>query len=41
MFFTSHWFFTSTGFLNIAFGAGQAMGAPLGGFMVDSIGWRW
>ncbi|KAI0643317.1 MFS general substrate transporter [Trametes meyenii] len=32
---------TLQGFGNIAFAAGQATGAPLGGFFADSIGWRW
>ncbi|KAI0668263.1 MFS general substrate transporter [Trametes maxima] len=32
---------TLQGFGNIAFAAGQATGAPLGGFLADSIGWRW
>ncbi|EIW52680.1 MFS general substrate transporter [Trametes versicolor FP-101664 SS1] len=32
---------TLQGFMNIAFAAGQATGAPLGGFLADSIGWRW
>lgn len=29
------------GYLNVIFGAGMATGAPLGGLMADSIGWRW
>ncbi|OBZ72862.1 Vacuolar membrane amino acid uptake transporter fnx2 [Grifola frondosa] len=32
---------TFQGFANIAFAAGQATGAPLGGVLADSIGWRW
>ncbi|KAI0631489.1 MFS general substrate transporter [Trametes polyzona] len=32
---------TLQGFGNIAFAAGQATGAPLGGLLADSIGWRW
>ncbi|KAI0821779.1 MFS general substrate transporter [Trametes gibbosa] len=32
---------TLQGFANIAFAAGQATGAPLGGLLADSIGWRW
>ncbi|OCH90873.1 MFS general substrate transporter [Obba rivulosa] len=32
---------TWQGFGNIAFAAGQATGAPLGGLLADSIGWRW
>ncbi|KAI0354395.1 MFS general substrate transporter [Trametes cingulata] len=32
---------TLQGFGNIAFAAGQATGAPLGGFLADSVGWRW
>ncbi|KAI0755674.1 MFS general substrate transporter [Fomes fomentarius] len=31
---------TLQGFANIAWAAGQATGAPLGGFISDSIGWR-
>jgi predicted MFS family arabinose efflux permease len=30
-----------TGVLNIVFASGSATGAPLGGFLVDTIGWRW
>ncbi|CAI4211814.1 unnamed protein product [Parascedosporium putredinis] len=29
------------GYLNIIFAAGTSTGAPLGGFLADSIGWRW
>ncbi|KAI1878181.1 uncharacterized protein JN550_000363 [Neoarthrinium moseri] len=29
------------GYINIVFAAGIASGAPLGGLMADSIGWRW
>ncbi|KAI1784813.1 MFS general substrate transporter [Ganoderma leucocontextum] len=29
------------GIANIAWAAGQATGAPLGGFLADNIGWRW
>jgi predicted MFS family arabinose efflux permease len=29
------------GYINIVFAAGIASGAPLGGFMADTIGWRW
>ncbi|KAI9700919.1 MAG: hypothetical protein M1820_006680 [Bogoriella megaspora] len=29
------------GYVNIIFAVGGATGAPLGGFLVDSIGWRW
>ncbi|KAL0958454.1 hypothetical protein HGRIS_000596 [Hohenbuehelia grisea] len=29
------------GVLNIVFATGSATGAPLGGFLADSIGWRW
>ena len=32
---------TLQGIANIAWAAGQATGAPLGGFLADSIGWRW
>lgn len=32
---------TWQGILNIIFSLGSATGAPLGGFLVDSIGWRW
>ncbi|KAH8827603.1 MFS general substrate transporter [Flagelloscypha sp. PMI_526] len=29
------------GLMNICFASGQAIGAPLGGLLVDTIGWRW
>ena len=29
------------GYLNIVFAAGSSAGAPLGGLLSDSIGWRW
>jgi MFS family permease len=29
------------GYLNIIFAAGTSTGAPLGGIMADSVGWRW
>lgn len=29
------------GYLNIIYAAGSAAGAPLGGLLADSIGWRW
>ncbi|KAF8869045.1 MFS general substrate transporter [Infundibulicybe gibba] len=32
---------TWQGVLNIVFATGSAAGAPLGGFITDSIGWRW
>ncbi|KAG9218346.1 hypothetical protein CCMSSC00406_0007283 [Pleurotus cornucopiae] len=32
---------TWQGVLNIVFATGSATGAPLGGFLSDSIGWRW
>lgn len=32
---------TWQGVLNIIFASGSAVGAPLGGFFVDTIGWRW
>ncbi|KAJ7290334.1 member of the major facilitator superfamily [Mycena rebaudengoi] len=32
---------TWQGILNIIYAAGSATGAPLGGFLSDSIGWRW
>ncbi|KAI0739360.1 MFS general substrate transporter [Daedaleopsis nitida] len=32
---------TLQGFANIAWAAGQATGAPLGGFLADTVGWRW
>lgn len=30
-----------TGIMNIVFASGSAAGAPLGGLLADSIGWRW
>ncbi|KAJ7736049.1 MFS general substrate transporter [Mycena maculata] len=32
---------TWQGILNIIYASGSALGAPLGGFLSDSIGWRW
>ncbi|CAK5279000.1 unnamed protein product [Mycena citricolor] len=32
---------TWQGIMNIIYASGSAIGAPLGGFLVDSIGWRW
>ncbi|THH10361.1 hypothetical protein EW145_g1391 [Phellinidium pouzarii] len=32
---------TWQGILNIIFATGSAIGAPLGGILADSIGWRW
>lgn len=29
------------GLANICFGAGAALGGPLGGWFVDGLGWRW
>ncbi|KAK7941025.1 uncharacterized protein PG986_013412 [Apiospora aurea] len=29
------------GYINIVFGAGIASGAPIGGLLADTIGWRW
>ncbi len=29
------------GYINVVFGCGIAAGAPIGGSMADSIGWRW
>lgn len=29
------------GYINIVYAAGAAIGAPLGGLLADSIGWRW
>lgn len=29
------------GYINVIYGLGTATGAPLGGFLADSIGWRW
>ncbi|KAK4552225.1 hypothetical protein LTR86_010579 [Recurvomyces mirabilis] len=32
---------TWQGYINIVFSSGAAAGAPLGGFLSDSVGWRW
>ncbi|KAK7034593.1 hypothetical protein VNI00_012224 [Paramarasmius palmivorus] len=32
---------TWQGIINIVFATGSSVGAPLGGLLVDSIGWRW
>lgn len=32
---------TWQGYMNIVYSAGASMGAPLGGLLSDSIGWRW
>ncbi|KAE9396444.1 MFS general substrate transporter [Gymnopus androsaceus JB14] len=32
---------TWQGIINIVFASGSAVGAPLGGFLADTIGWRW
>ena len=32
---------TWQGYINIVFAAGASSGAPLGGLLADSIGWRW
>lgn len=29
------------GYLNIVFSSGTAVGAPVGGLVADSLGWRW
>lgn len=29
------------GYINVIFVFGTSTGAPLGGFLADSIGWRW
>jgi MFS family permease len=29
------------GYVNIIYATGAASGAPLGGLLADSIGWRW
>lgn len=29
------------GYINMIYGLGTATGAPLGGVLADSIGWRW
>lgn len=31
----------ATGVANMFFATGQAVGAPLGGYLADTIGWRW
>jgi predicted MFS family arabinose efflux permease len=33
--------FETTGILNLVFATGSSAGAPLGGFLADTIGWRW
>ncbi|PVI03376.1 MFS general substrate transporter [Periconia macrospinosa] len=32
---------TWQGYVNVVYALGSATGAPLGGFLADSIGWRW
>lgn len=32
---------TWQGYINVVYAAGAAMGAPLGGLLADSVGWRW
>lgn len=32
---------TWQGYVNIIFATGASVGAPLGGFLADSVGWRW
>jgi predicted MFS family arabinose efflux permease len=32
---------TWQGYINLVYAVGAAAGAPLGGFLADSIGWRW
>lgn len=32
---------TWQGYSNVVYAAGAAVGAPLGGLLADSIGWRW
>ncbi|KAF2709459.1 MFS general substrate transporter [Pleomassaria siparia CBS 279.74] len=32
---------TWQGYINLIYASGSAMGAPLGGLLADSIGWRW
>jgi MFS family permease len=32
---------TWQGYINVVYAAGSAAGAPLGGVLADSIGWRW
>ena len=29
------------GYINVIFASGTSTGAPLGGILADSIGWRW
>lgn len=29
------------GYMNFIYATGTSSGAPLGGFLADSIGWRW
>ncbi|TEA10887.1 Vacuolar membrane amino acid uptake transporter fnx2 [Colletotrichum sidae] len=29
------------GYINVIWGTGTSLGAPLGGFLADTIGWRW
>lgn len=39
--FLSVYLWVMLGILNIIFASGSATGAPLGGILADSIGWRW
>jgi len=32
---------TWQGYMNIVYAFGASLGAPLGGILSDSIGWRW
>lgn len=32
---------TWQGYMNLVYALGASMGAPLGGLLSDSIGWRW
>lgn len=32
---------TWQGYINIVYAAGAGIGAPMGGFLADGIGWRW
>lgn len=32
---------TWQGYVNLVYATGAATGAPLGGFLAESIGWRW
>jgi MFS family permease len=34
-------YLNTLGIINIVFATGSSTGAPLGGFLADSIGWRW